>query len=131
MLIDSYKTPLVLMVLHAFLAALWNIAGVWLISQGRSPLGPTASMAGVAVLAVLILIYIVTLQKGYEKSFLFMALIGALVGALTIYGALTKDHSLWPSEFWRVAGIAVNALALIGFSSALKVFFQRKNYNAE
>jgi len=115
------------MVAHAFLAALWNVAGVWLISQGQSPLGPTASLTGVAVLAVLILAYIFTLKKGYEKTFLVLVFIGALVGLLTIYGALTKEHSLWPSEFWRYAGIAVNALALIGFSFAMKVFFQRKN----
>ena len=122
-----YRMPLIFMVLHAFLAALWNVAGVWLISQGQSPLGPTASMLGVAVLAVLILAYIFTLKKGYEKSFLVLASVGALVGLLTIYGALTKDPSLWPSEFWRYAGIAVNSLAAIGFALTLKVFFQGKN----
>jgi len=127
MLTDKYKMPLGFMVLHAFLAALWNVAGVWLISQGQSPLGPTASLTGVAVLAVLILAYIFTLKKGYEKTFLVLAFVGAVVGLLTIYGALTKEHSLWPSEFWRYAGIAVNSLALIGFSFAMKVFFQRKN----
>jgi len=31
------------------------------------------------------------------------------------------------AEFWRYAGIAVNSLALVGFSFAMKVFFQRKN----
>ena len=127
MLIDKYKVPLGFMVLHAFLAALWNVAGVWLISQGQSPLGPTASMTGVAVLAVLILAYIFTLKKGYEKAFLFLAFLGAILGVLTIYGALTKDPSLWPSEFWRYAGIAVNSLAAIGFALTLKVFFQGKN----
>ena len=127
MLINEYKIPLFFMVLHAFLAALWNVAGVWLISQGQSPLGPTASMTGVAVLAVLILAYIVTLKKGHEKAFLFLAFLGAVLGVLTIYGALTKDPSLWPSEFWRYAGIAVNSLAAIGFALTLKVFFQGKN----
>jgi len=116
------------MVLHAFLAAVWNVAGVWLISQGKSPLGPTASLTGVAVLAILIMIYIFTLKKGYEKSFLLMVSLGALVGLMTIYGALTKDHSFWPSEFWRIAGIAINSLAVIGFVLTLKVFFQRKNH---
>jgi len=114
------------MVLHAFLAALWNIAGVWLISQGQSPLGPTASLAAVGVLAVLIFAYVFTLKQGYEKSFLLLATIGALLGIMTIYGALTKDPGLWPSEFWRVAGIAVNSLAAIGFALTVKVFLQRK-----
>jgi len=71
-------------------------------------------------------IYVLTLQKGYEKTFLLIALIGALVGAMTIYGALTKEHNLWPSEFWRFAGIAVNSLAVIGFTLTLKQFFSKK-----
>ena len=116
------------MVLHAFLAALWNVAGVWLISQGKSPLGPTASMTGVWVLLALMLIYIVTLKKGYEKTFLFLSFFGAVVGLLTIYGAFTKDPSLWPSEFWRYAGIIVNSLAAIGFILTLKVFFKKNKY---
>ena len=126
MLIDSYKIPLRFMVLHALLAAVWNIAGVWLVSQGQSPLGPTASLAGVAVMAVLMAIYIFTLKKGYEKSFLLIAFMGALLGLMTIYGALTKDHSLWPSEFWRYAGIAVNSLAPVGFTLAGKLFTSHK-----
>ena len=127
MLINSYKIPLRFMVLHALLAAVWNLAGVWLISQGQSPLGPTASLLGVVVLSILIIIYIFTLKKGYEKTFLLMAFVGALVGALTIYGALTKEHSFWPSEFWRFTGIAVNSLAPVGFALAVKIFLQRKN----
>lgn len=127
MLINSYKIPLRFMVLHALLAAVWNLAGAWLISQGQSPLGPTASLLGVVVLSILIIIYIFTLKKGYEKTFLLMAFVGALVGALTIYGALTKEHSFWPSEFWRFTGIAVNSLAPVGFALAVKIFLQRKN----
>ena len=114
------------MILHAFLAGAWNVAGVWFISQGQSPLGPTASLAGAAVMAIFIGLYIFTLKKGYEKSFLLIASIGALAGALTIYGALTKDHSLWPSEFWRIAGIVVNSISVAGFALAVKVFLQRK-----
>ena len=125
-MINTYRTPLIFMVLHAFLAAVWNVAGVWLISQGQPALGPTASLAGVTVMAVLIAIYIFTLKKGYEKSFLLIALMGALLGLMTIYGALTKDHSLWPSEFWRYAGIAVNSLAPVGFTLAGKLFTSHK-----
>jgi len=125
MLINIYKIPLFFMVLHAFLAAVWNVGGLWLISQGQSPLGPTASTAAIILMIILILIYIFTLKTGYEKVFIFMALIGALLGSMTIYGALTKEHTLWPSEFWRYAGIAVNSLAAIGFVLTLKVFFEK------
>ena len=72
------------------------------------------------------MIYVLTLQKGYEKTFFLMAFAGALVGALTIYSALTKEHSLWSSEFWRFAGIVVNFLAVVGFIFTVKQFFQKK-----
>ena len=36
MLIDIYKIPLLLMILHAFMAAVWNVAGLVLISQEQS-----------------------------------------------------------------------------------------------
>ena len=126
MLTEVYKKPLQFMVAHASLSAVWNVAGVWLLSQGKSALDPTASLTAVVVLAVLILLYIVTLKKGYEKTFMLLAFVGALAGSLTIYGAFTKDPVLWPSEFWRYAGMAVNALALVGFFLAVKVFFQRR-----
>lgn len=31
-----------------------------------------------------------------------------------IAGAFSQDPSLWPSEFWRYAGVGLNCLALIG-----------------
>ena len=126
MLASVYKSPLVFMVSHALLAAAWNGTGLWLVSQGQSPLGPTASGAAVALMAVLIVLYVFTFKKGYEKTFLLIASVGALLGILTIYGALTKDHSLWPSEFWRYAGIAVNALAAIGFALGIKGYISSK-----
>ena len=123
MLNNKYKTPLYFTVLHAFIAAIWNVAGLILISKGESPLGPTASSAAIILMLILIVTYIITLKKGYEKTFLIIAFLGAILGSVTIYGALTKEHTLWPSEFWRYAGIAVNALAAIGFMLSLKIFF--------
>ncbi len=114
------------MIPHAFLSALWTLAGVWLLSQGRPPLGPTASGATAMVLFVVIVIYFFALTKADEKLFLVLSSLAAIVGLLTIYGALTKDHSLWPAEFWRYAGIAVNALAVIGFTLAVKSFVLSK-----
>ena len=127
----TYQGPLTIMVTHAFLSAAWNAAGVWLIARGQPPLGPTASMSGVAVLGILILAYLITVKQSYTKSFLVLASIGALAGLLAIYGAFTKDHSLWPSELWRFTGIAVNSLALIGYTLTLRIYFQSNNHNID
>ena len=105
------KLSVIFMVLHALLVIVWNIAG----SQGKSALGPTASLVGIFLFAVLIGLYIIFYKKEYKKLFLVFAFIGASLGSMAIYGALTKDPVLWPSEFWRYAGIAVNTLGVIGF----------------
>ena len=127
----TYQVPLAIMVTHAFLSAAWNAAGVWLIARGQPPLGPTASMSAIAILGILILAYFFTVKQNYTKSFLILASIGALAGLLAIHGAFTKDHSLWPSEFWRFTGIAVNSLALIGYTLLLKIFLQNKNHHIQ
>ena len=126
---NTYKQALVFMVLHALLVILWNIAGVWLLSQGKSALGPTATLTGALLFVVLITAYLILYKKGLEKAFLITVLIGALLGSMAIYGAFTKDPGLWPSEFWRYAGIAVNSFGVLGLLFALKSFFKRNNEN--
>jgi len=125
---QNYKTALGFMISHALLVIVWNIVGVWLLSQGKSALGPTATLMGALVFAVLIAIYYFFYNKGYEKLFLAVVTIGALFGSMAIYGAFTKDPALWPSEFWRYAGIAVNALGILGFIFALKGY-RKSNKN--
>jgi len=118
-MLNNNRLSVIFMTLHALLVIVWNIAGLWLISQGKSALGPTASLVGVILFAVLIGLYIIFYKKKYKKLFLIFVLIGASLGSMAIYGALTKDHNLWPSEFWRYAGIAVNTLGVIGFVLAI------------
>ena len=115
------------MVLHALLVIAWNIVGVWLLSQGKSALGPTATLTGALLFAGLIAVYLILYKKGLEKVFLIVVTIGALLGSMAIYGAFTKDPSLWPSEFWRYAGVAVNSLGVLGLLFALIGFFKRKH----
>ena len=123
---QKYKLSLFFIVLHASLVILWNIAGIWLLSQERLAPGPTASLTGVLLFAALIVIYLLFYKKGYEKRFIFAVSFGALFGLIAIYGAFTKDPNLWPSEFWRYAGVAVNSFGLIGFVFAMKAFFKKK-----
>ena len=93
----TYKPALVLIVLHALLVIVWNLVGVRLLSQGKSALGPTATLTGALVFGVLVAIYFLFYKKGYKKFFLISVFIGASFGAMAIYGALTKDPGLWPS----------------------------------
>ena len=114
------------MILHALLVIAWNIVGVWLLSQGKSALGPTATLTGALLFAALIVVYLILYKKTLKKGFLIAVLIGALLGVMAIYGAFVKDPSLWPSEFWRYAGIGVNSLGVLGLLFAIKAFFIKK-----
>ena len=105
--------PLILQLSHLVLSCVWNVAGVYLISRGLAPLGPTASIATAALLIGVALLMII----GAKKSiYLFLACsVIAMAGAgAAITGAFTQDPSLWPSEFWRFSGVGLNCLALIG-----------------
>ena len=90
----------------------WNIAGLILRSQGlRSP-GPTASLA-IAAFGVVI---IATLVIGLRKWPVVYGLVSALVMLLvvpSILNAFTADPALWPSDCWRYAGAALNALGFV------------------
>jgi len=108
------------MVFHALLVIAWNTISLWLLSQDKSALGPTASLTAIFLFAALIGLYIFFYKKEYNKLFLLVTFIGASLGSIAIYGALTKAPILWPSEFWRYAGIGVNSLGVIGFLFALK-----------
>jgi len=98
---------------HIALSIIWNVAGIVLVSQGlRSP-GPTASAVAVGILILLGVLIIVGII--YWRPLYFIASELAIIGAMmAINQALTADQSLWPSEFWRYAGAALNALGVLG-----------------
>ena len=120
---NQYKSAYVFVVLHAIFVILWNIVGMYLLSQNKQALGPTASWLGVILFFVLIVLYTLSIQKKYYKLFVSFVSIGAILGTFAIYGALTKEHSLWPSELWRYAGVLVNLLGVIGFALSIKAIF--------
>jgi len=108
------------MVAHATLVIVWNLVGVWLLSNNKPALGPTATVIGAVVFALFIIAYLYSYSKGLKKVFVSLVTLGALLGSFAVYGALTKAPSLWPSEFWRYAGIGVNLLGVLGFLLVLK-----------
>ena len=123
---NKYDISLLFLLSHALLSIVWNIIGLWLLSQGKQALGPTATYAAIVLLLLLSAGYIFFSKKDYSKIYLVLASMGAALAGYAIAGGLTKDPALWPSEFWRYAGIAVNALGVIGFILGVKTFVGRK-----
>ena len=100
----------------------WNLAGLYLLSQGQPALGPTASWAFVAVLAVLGLVLIAAYTR-FKWLYVIVSLILVCGAYLALLPALDAENaSLWPSAFWRYAGAALNAIGVIGGMTALAAF---------
>lgn len=113
MLSSSLKNALHLQQLHLILSAGWNLAGVWLLSQGMAAPGPTASLFG-ALVMLLLCGFLQVSSHRWPLLYTGVSLLLATASAATIYAALTKDPALWPSEFWRLAGIVLNCLGVTG-----------------
>lgn len=102
-------------IFHLLGSAGWNAAGVVLMSQGRQPLGPTASLT----VAVVLLLLCTGLWIGLSRSRPLYITISVLLGVgalLAVKQALVGEASLWPSAFWRWAGAGLN---LTGFVANL------------
>lgn len=93
-------------------AAAWNIEGVRRIAAGDQPLGPTASLAGAAIIGVMAL----AMLWGHRRSRLLLGAVSAviLLGAgFAVWGAFTGTPDMWPSAAWRWGGAALNALGVV------------------
>jgi hypothetical protein len=115
---DIAKRIVWLQLLWAVLAAAWNVAGVFLIANGARSLGPTASLLGATVLIAIG----VGLFSTYNRSaiiYVALSVVSAAMAGLAVYNALTADPSLWPSEFWRYAGIILNAAGAFAGAGAI------------
>ncbi len=99
----------------AILSATWNAVGVALLAQGGRSLGPTASIAAALVLLVMAIAYPVTIRR-WNVVYLLVSLLGGLAAISAVVNAFTADPTLWPSEFWRYAGVVLNG---VGFVAAL------------
>jgi len=97
----------------------WNLIGVWQIRNGVPSLGPTASLMTVSVFIFLALLLMFSVKKHWSGVYLGLSLLLALLAFSAIYGGFAKDPNLWPSEFWRYAGISVNIVGVLGFALLL------------
>lgn len=101
------KSILYAQLMYAALVIIWNVSGVILIANGMRALGPTATLVGAGIVALLavILVYSWRQNRWIYISVTILFDIGALIA---LYQAFSSDPSLWPSDFWRYCGIFIN-----------------------
>ena len=103
----------VFQLIYLTLAALWNLAGVARIAQGLRAPGPTASLA----VAAYLLVVGVAIYAGARRNrgiYLAATLLVGFGTASAIVQAFQLDPSLWPSSFWRYAGVLLNGFGFFG-----------------
>lgn len=124
----AYRPALSFQLFHLALCVGWNGVGLWQKAHGAQSIGPTASFAGVAGAIAIGICMVLLLGKSLDVPYLVISVVAVLMAAVAIHGGLTKDESNWPSEFWRWAGIVVNAFGVIGFLLALFASTQRRSH---
>ncbi len=113
MLRNGMKLPLTIQYSHLGLSALWNIYGVYLISQGLPPQGPTASLSVVGILALFGLLFF--LGSRYVKWLYIGAALLAMAAFMpSIIGVFTKDPGAWTAPAWRWGGLVLNLGGVFG-----------------
>ena len=113
------------LVAWAIMAAVWNFAGVWLVEHGQRALGPTASTEGGLVLLAIV-VALVGLAKRWPLAYALLAAACGLLAFSAVAGAFVRDPALWPSEFWRYAGAAINAFGVAAAIAAVVAYFRWK-----
>lgn len=109
---------LLMQVLWGILVASWNFRGLALVAQHQAPLGPDSSM-NAALLAIAL---VVALMVSARRSPLVYAIVSAVTLAAagwTAVNDLMADSSLWASEGWRFAAVALNGIGVLGSALGL------------
>ena len=105
----------------AVLAALWNLGGVWQLGRGLRPPGPTASTFAGLVLPVIAGGLVLAVRQ-WPKVFVLLAAVCGLAALSAVVGAFVQDPALWPSEFWRWAGVLLNGLGVMAAATGVVAF---------
>ncbi|VXB16499.1 conserved membrane hypothetical protein [Flavobacterium sp. 9R] len=117
-----------LQILWSILCVAWNGLGLYRISQGERPIGPTASLAVAIMTAVFAFLFWFFYNQKLKIPYLLLSGLAALMAAYAVYGAFSQDPSLWPSELWRWAGVVLNGM---GFLAGIKALMSGVNWNAK
>jgi predicted ferric reductase len=121
----AVQGTLLALVAWAVASAIWNFAGVWLVAHGQRALGPTASVEGGLALLAIIAALVVS-AKRWPLVHVLLAVACGLLAFLAVAGAFVQDPALWPSEFWRYAGAAINAFGVAAAIAAVVAYFRWK-----
>lgn len=106
------RIVLIVQLLWAVGAIMWNVVGVQRIEQNLQPLGPTASLTAAIALGVFALLLALGLRFS-AVLYALLSLIGVPAAGVAIFGAFTHDVSMWPSEVWRYTGVALNSIGVL------------------
>lgn len=100
------------------LSAVWNATGAGLVLSGRRALGPKASFVAAAMLAILGSALAYSAGR-IPLVYLALSAVAGWAALMAIVNAFRADPSLWPSDSWRYAGVAINAVGVSGAALAL------------
>ena len=125
-MLKQLKPALSVQITHLALSAIWNIAGLILISRNLHALGPTASLTTAALLLVLGILLVFGAVR-YRPLYIAVSGIVALAALSTVVGAFSKPPGSWPSDFWRYAGAALNSLGVVGAVWGMSIVWHHKN----
>jgi hypothetical protein len=117
---------LILQILWALGCICWNVYGLYLINQGQPPIGPTATASGAALCAFFALLFWWLSSKQLKWPYIILSAIAGFMAAITIYGAFTKDPTMWPSERWRWAGIILNGVGVFACTAGIVKYIKRE-----
>lgn len=111
-------------IVWALLCVAWNAYGLWLISIGQKPIGPTASLNVALLSIVFAVLFWFFYHKKLKLSYIILSALTAILAAYAVYGGFTQEHSLWPSESWRWFGIILNGVGslagIVAITKAVK-----------
>lgn len=120
-----FKQASQLQLLYWGLVAIWNIAGLVLLSMGQRALGPTASIIPIVLLGVIIAAMIFSGRK-QSNVYPVLACVVFIMSSFVVTQAFIKPPELWPSDIWRYAGVAINGLGAVSALLGLKWYSKQR-----
>lgn len=106
--------------LYIFLCIVWNIIGLSRIANGEQALGPTASIKVIILLLTIASVLCISHYKKWRIWYAIFSVVTFLLATSAIAGAFLKDPSLWPAEYWRFSGVALNLIGVLNFVMLIK-----------
>lgn len=118
---------LTIQISYLFLCIGWNVYGLWCITKGDRPLGPTASLDIIILLGLIMGSLLICYKKHWGLGYMFTSLLILLLGGYAIVNGLTRDPLLWSSTAAWYSGISINILGVSSFVIQLSLLRKKPN----